>query len=151
MKVFVLISAIIELLAGVVFFLAPQLVPGLAEGPEGYLPMGRMYGAIALGLGVFALQVWRNADQPLLLKIFLSSYLVFHLCVCIAFAGAFLAGVFPDPAAAILHLTMALITAYFFFKHNLAESPMNRKVLIGGGIVVGVLVILFTQLPQLLA
>ena len=151
MKVFVLISAIIEQLAGAVFFLAPQLVPGLAEGPEGYLAMGRMYGAIALGLGVFALQIWRNADQPLLVKIFLSSYLVFHLCVCIAFAGAFMAGVFPDPSAAILHLTMAIITTYFFFKHNLAESPMNRKVLIGAGIVIGMLAILFAQLPQLLA
>lgn len=32
MKKFILISAIIELLAGVVLFFAPQLVPDLANG-----------------------------------------------------------------------------------------------------------------------
>ena len=44
MKRFILISATIELLAGIVLFFAPQVVPDLAQGPGSHMAMGRMYG-----------------------------------------------------------------------------------------------------------
>ena len=133
MKRFVLVSAIIELLAGVILFLAPQLVPDLAQGPGSHMAMGRMYGAAALGLGAFAFQTWRNFDNHLLVRIFLSSFLLFHLGVLIALIANFTAGVFTNPGGAILHLILAVFTAYYLFKTNLANAPRMRKNLHRGG------------------
>lgn len=150
MKNFILLSAIIELLAGVILFVAPQLVPDLAQGSTSHLAMARMYGAAALGLGVFALQVWRNFANETLVKAFLSSFLVFHLSVFIAFIASFLAGVFNHPGAAILHLLLAIFTARYLFKNNLANTPRARKIFTGVGIVVVTLGVLLTLLPHIL-
>ncbi len=150
MKTFILISALIELLAGVVLFFAPQLVPDLANGPGSHMAMVRMFGAAALGLGIFALQAWRNFDNEPLVKTFLSSFLVFHLGAFIAILASFMADVFSNPGAAVLHLILALFTGYFLFRKNLAQVPMVRKALIGAGIVVATLGVFMALLPDLL-
>jgi len=150
MKKFILISAIIELLAGVVLFFAPQLVPDFANGPGSHMAMGRMYGAAALGLGLFALQVWRNFDNETLIKVFLSSFLVFHLGVFIAIIASFLAGVFANPGAAMLHLILAIFTAYYLFKNNLANLPRGRKILAGVALVIGTFGVLLSLMPNIL-
>ena len=149
MKRFILITALIELLAGLILFIAPQLVPDLAQGPGGHLAMGRMFGAAALGLGVFAIQVWRNIDNEALVKVFFSSFLVFHLTVFIALLASFMAGVFANPGAALLHLILGIFTAYYVFKTNLVNTPRARKILIGAGIFVGTLGMLLALLPNI--
>ena len=106
MKRFIFISAIIELLAGAIFFFAPQLVPDLAQGESSHMAMIRMYGAAALGLGIFAFQVWRNFDNETMVKTFLSSFLIFHMTVFIGLLASFLSGVFANPAGALLHLSL---------------------------------------------
>ena len=150
MKRFILISAIIELLAGAILFFAPQLVPDLAQGPGSHMAMGRMYGAAALGLGIFAFQVWRNFDNETLVKVFLSSFLFFHITVFIAIISSFLAGVFANPGAALLHLTLAAFTAYYAFKTNWSKLPKTRKVLTGLGLVLGSFALLLFLLPNIL-
>jgi hypothetical protein len=42
-----------------------------------------MYGAAALGLGVFAVQVWRNFDNETMTRAFLTVFLVFNLAAFI--------------------------------------------------------------------
>lgn len=150
MERFILISAVIELLAGAILFFTPQWVPDLAQGPGSHMAMGRMFGAAALGLGVFAFQVWRNFDNEPLIKIFLSSFLVFHIGTFIAILASFMAGVFTSPGAAILHLILAIITAYYLFKNNLSNVTRGRRVLAGVGIVVGTFAILLALLPKIL-
>lgn len=149
MKRFILISAIIELLAGVVLFLAPQLVPDLAQGPGSHMAMGRMYGAAALGLGLFALQVWRNADNETLVKTFLSSFLLFHITVFIAIMSSFLAGVFANPGAALLHLVLAIFTGYYLVKQNFGHFSRSRKLLLGLGGLVGMMALFLMLLPAI--
>ena len=149
MKRFILITAIIELLAGLILFFMPQLIPDLAQGPGSHMAMGRMFGAAALGLGVFAFQVWRNVDSKLLVKTFLSSFLVFHLTVFIALLASFMAGIFANPGAALLHLILGIFTAYYVFKTNLVNTPRARKILIGAGIFVGTLGMLLALLPNI--
>lgn len=150
MKKFILISSIVELLAGVVLFFAPQLVPDLAQGAGSHMAMGRMYGAAALGLGIFAFQVWRNFENEILVKVFLSSFLIFHIGVFIAIIASFMAGVFANPGAAMLHLILAIFTAYYLFKNNLANVPKGKKILIGVGMVIGTFGLLIALLPNLL-
>lgn len=150
MKKFILISAIIELLAGVFLFFVPQLVPDLAQGAGSHMAMGRMYGAAALGLGIFAFQVWRNFENETLVKTFLSSFLIFHLAIFIAIIASFLAGVFANPGAAMLHLILAIFTAYFLFKNNLADASKKKKILIGVGLVIGTFGVLLSLMPNIL-
>jgi len=80
MKRFIFISAIIELIAGTILFFVPQLVPDLADGASSHLAMARMYGAAALGLGVFAFQAWVHSDDDNLIETFLPAFLVFNFC-----------------------------------------------------------------------
>ena len=150
MKKFILISAIVELLAGIVLFFAPQLVPDLAQGAGSHMAMGRMYGAAALGLGFFAFQVWRNFDNETLVKTFLTSFLIFHLAVFIGILSSFLAGVFANPGAAMLHLILGIFTAYFLFKNNLAEASKKKKAFIGIGLIIGTVGVLISLLPNIL-
>ncbi len=150
MKRFILISATIELLAGIVLFFAPQVVPDLAQGPGSHMAMGRMYGAAALGLSIFAFQVWRNFDSEKLIQVFLSSFLIFHLTVFIAMISSFMAGVFATPGAALLHLILAIVTAYYLFKNNLADVSRAKKAFIAAGMVIGTFGLLISLLPNLL-
>jgi putative intracellular protease/amidase len=150
MKRFILISALLELLAGGVLFFSPQLVPDLAAGPGSHMAMARMFGAAALGLGVFAFNAWLNADNAILVKAFFSSFLIFNLGAFISIAASFIAGVFASPAAAILHLLLAVVTAYYWFKNNLADAPRARKIALAAGIVVATVGILALLLPSIL-
>lgn len=150
MKRFIFISAIIELLAGAILFFTPQLVPDLAQGESSHMAMARMYGAAALGLGIFAFQVWRNFDNETMVKTFLSSFLVFHMTVFIALLASFLASVFANPAGALLHFIMALFTGYFFIKNNLADASRGRKIFTGLGLVLGTIGTLLFLLPNIL-
>lgn len=150
MKKFILISAIIELIAGIVLFFVPQLVPDLAQGPGSHMAMGRMYGAAALGLGIFAFQTWKNFDNDTLVKTFLTSFLIFHLTVFIGALSSFMADVFANPGAAVLHFLLAIFTAYFLFKKNLDTYPRGRKIFIGAGLLIGTFGVLLSLLPNIL-
>ncbi len=48
------------------------------------LTFARMYGAAALAIGFFAVQVWRNFDSEYLRKAFLQTFTVFHIGVAAA-------------------------------------------------------------------
>ena len=150
MKKFILISAIIELLAGAILFFAPQLIPDLAQGNSSHLAMARMYGAAALGLGIFAFSVWRNSHDDLLINIFLSSFLVFNIGAFIGILSSFLAGVFANPGGAVLHLLLAIFSGYYFIKHNAQYASRGKKMLAGAGMIVGTSAVLLSLLPNIL-
>lgn len=124
MKVFVLITAVIELLAGAMMLFAPQLIPDFANADALSLTLSRMYGAAAIGLGFFALQTWQHMRSQVIQKAFLQSFTLFHFGVAAAAYMGFNSGAFKDPAVCILHLILGLVTAYFFFKNRttLAEN-----------------------------
>ena len=150
MKKFILLSTIIELLAGSVFFFAPQLIPDLAQGPGSQMAMARMYGAAALGLGILGYYTWRNSFDSLLVKVFLSAFLIFNIGAFIGILSSFLAGVFANPGGAILHLILAIFSGYYFIIHNLSNSPPWKRMMTGLIMVVGTLSILLSQLPNIL-
>lgn len=150
MKKFILISAIIELLAGTILFIAPQLVPDLAVGSSSHMAMARMYGAAALGLGVFAVQVWRNFDNEPMTRAFLTAFLVFNLAAFIGIFSSFLAGVFTNPGGAVLHLVLGLFTAYYLIKHRFGHFSIGKKVGAGLAILGVTFATLIGLLPNIL-
>ncbi len=150
MKKFILLSAIIELLAGTILFFAPQVVPDLAEGTSSHMAMARMYGAAALGLGVFAIQVWRNVDNEPLVRAFLSAFLIFNLTAFIGFLSGFLAGVFANPGGAVLHLILGLFTAYYLINHQYGHFTIWKKIGTGLAVVLVTVATLISLLPNIL-
>jgi len=150
MKRFVFISALIELLAGAIMFFAPQLVPDLAQGTSSHMAMARMYGAAALGLGVFAFYVWRNFDNEQLVRAFLVAFMIFNLAAFIGIFSSFLAGVFANPGGALLHFILGLFSIYFFINKNFSESSLWKRIAIGGTILLATLGTLIISLPQIL-
>jgi len=149
MKKFILISAIIELLAGSIFFFAPQVIPDLASGTSSHMAMARMYGAAALGLGIFAFHTWRHSENSELVKGFLTSFLVFNFGAFIGILSSFLAGVFANPGGAVLHLVLGLFSAYYFIKHNLNDLSRGKRIFSGVGIGVITLGALMLLLPSI--
>ncbi len=150
MKRFIFISALIELLAGTIMFFVPQLVPDLAEGTSSHLAMARMYGAAALGLGVFAFQVWRNYDNEALVRTFLFAFIVFNFTAFIGLFSSFLAGVFANPGGALLHLILGLFTTYYFIKNRFGKSNLWKKIGVGLAIVGATFGTLLFLLPTIL-
>jgi len=118
MKIFVLVSAIIELVFGAIFFFAPQLLPDFSDTNAGILALARAYGACAIALGILAIQTWRNMDNPVMVDTFLRAFLFFNIGVAAAFYKCYTVGVMASPAGVALHAVLGLITAYFFFVHR---------------------------------
>lgn len=122
MKVFVLITAVIEILAGAAMLFAPHLIPDFANANALSTTLSRMYGAAAIGLGFFAFQTWQHMRSQVMQNAFLQTFLVFHIGVSVAAYWGFSNGGFKDPAVSILHLILALVTAYFLFKKRTVTS-----------------------------
>lgn len=116
MKVFILITAAIEILAGALMFFAPHLIPDLAQSDAQAHILARMYGAAAIGLGFFAFQAWQHMRSQVMQNAFLQTFVVFHIGVAVAAYLGYNNGSFKDPSVATLHFLLAIITAYFYFK-----------------------------------
>jgi len=116
MKAFIFVTAIIELLAGIVLFFAADKLPMLGHLDVGNFALLNLYGAAALAMGLFALSTWRNFSNDVLVATFLTSFLVFHVGVAMAASTAFAAGVLPDMNTTYLHGSLALITGWFWIK-----------------------------------
>ncbi len=117
MKIFILITAVIELVAGMTLFLAPEMVPDLSgEGPVS-LTLARMYGGAAIAVGYYALMVWRNFN-PGPVSGFLKTFAVFHLAVAAAAYAGYIQGVNSFIGVAFLHGILAIVTIYYLVKSN---------------------------------
>ncbi len=114
MKNFVLFTACLELLAGLILFSVPHLVPSLSGVTTAGYTMARMYGAAAFAVGYFALQVWRNFESEDLKKVFLNTFVIFHIgvamAILIATGGV---GGAEELAPCVLHTVMAVITIFY--------------------------------------
>ncbi len=115
MKLFVLINAIIEILAGVILFFAPTIVPEYANASGDTLTFLNMYGAAALAMGLIALLIWKNYESVELQDLFVKAFSLFHAGVAIANFKGYTSGLEHNLGPAILHGALALIALYFLF------------------------------------
>ena len=113
MTILIIATAILELLAGAMLFFAPQKNPDFKDAPSSTLGWGKMYGAAALSAGTLAVLTYLSMD-PEVVKVFLQTFMVFHVLVGIAAFLGFRKGDFSSPAVAIGHAVFALATIYFY-------------------------------------
>lgn len=113
MNIFILITGGLELLAGLALLLKPEISPDFKDADSATLTWARMYGAAAIGIGTFAMLTYLSMD-PETVRIFLQTFMVFHLLVAgVAFMG-YRKGDFGNPGVAILHTVFMLATVYFY-------------------------------------
>lgn len=117
MKWFVLLNAIIEIAAGLIFMFMPGLIPGFETADAQSHLVCRMYGAAALALGLYALMVFLHfAEGPL--RGFLKTFTIFHLGVALANFQGFRAGLEDSAGALGLHGVLGVICLILLLKRN---------------------------------
>ena len=115
LRTFVLITAVLEISAGIAFFLVPHLLPSAQEVGPLAIMWNRVFGVAALALGYYALLVWRNfATGPA--TGFTKVFIVFHVGTSAALFTGYQAGYDIFVAGVALHLVMAAITIYYSVK-----------------------------------
>ena len=116
MKTFVLINAVLEIIAGIVFLAMPSLIPGAEDSSVTGITFMRMYGAAALAVGFYAYQTLQKMDDKDWVSGFLKTFAVFHTGVATASFIGYTNGNDDALAAGVLHGVLALATLYFLFK-----------------------------------
>jgi len=116
MKIFILITAIIELLAGFIMFLVPRQIPALKNAEPSTLTFASMYGAAAIGLGFYALQAWNYYADAEMVQSFLLTFIVFHAGVMAAAYRGSRSGLKDMTGVAILHGVLMLATLFFYIQ-----------------------------------
>ena len=118
MRVFILVTAIIEFLAGTCLFFTPQFIPDFWVSSATAVAYGRMYGAAAIAAGTLAIYVWINYGKTDLHRMFLVVFLVFHIGVTASIYLGLTSEGMSNPAPGYLHFVLATITAFYFFKSS---------------------------------
>jgi len=115
MRLFILINAIIEILAGVILFFAPSIVPEFASASGDTLTFINMYGAAAMAMGLIALLIWKQYESLELQDLFVKAFSLFHAGVAIANYKGYTSGLEHCMGPAALHGVLAIVTLYFLF------------------------------------
>jgi len=114
MKIFLLLNAILEILAGIVMFLAPSNLPGYKDASAQTTGWVSMYGAAALAVGFFALLTWRSYPNADLVYTCILTLIIFHAGVMTAAFKGYRSGMKDMMPVAILHGVIAIATLFFY-------------------------------------
>ncbi|MDB4595745.1 hypothetical protein OAH89_04030, partial [Flavobacteriaceae bacterium] len=79
MRKFFLLTAIIEILAGLALFFAAEKIPDLINANPLTIGFAKMYGVAAFSLGLFALFSWKYFDLKILHIPFLIIFSIFNI------------------------------------------------------------------------
>ena len=116
MRKFFLLTAIIEILAGLVLFFAAEKIPDLINSNPLTIGFAKMYGVAAFSLGLFALFSWKFFDLKKLHIPFLIIFSIFNIGIAFAVIQSNLNFGFENPGPGYFLLILGLIALYFLFK-----------------------------------
>jgi len=113
MKIFIIITGLMELLVGSILVINPKLMGAYKKASNSLITTARMYGASAFSIGVFAIYVVINFQLETLHDPFLIVYSVFHFLVAFAIIISFYLNQTRDLKIAMLHGLFFVISVYF--------------------------------------
>ena len=113
MKIFILVSGVLELLVGLILLINPRLMGAYRKANNSLITTARMYGASAFSIAIFAIYVVVNFNTEALHSPFLIVYSVFHFLVALAIIISFYLKQTRDLKIAILHWLFFIISMYF--------------------------------------
>ena len=116
MRKFFLLTAIIEILAGLALFFAAEKIPDLINADPLTIGFAKMYGVAAFSLGLYALFSWKFFNLKILHNPFLIIFSIFNFGVAFAVVQSSLNFGFENPAPGYFHLILGLVAIYFLLK-----------------------------------
>ena len=116
MRKFFLLTAIIEILAGLALFFAAEKIPDLINTSPLAIGFAKMYGVAAFSLGLYALFSWKFFDLKKLHNPFLIIFSIFNFGIAFAVIQSSLNFGFKNTAPGYFHLILGLVAIYFLLK-----------------------------------
>jgi arylsulfatase A-like enzyme len=116
MRIFFLLTAIIEIIAGLSLFFAAEKIPDLINADPLTIGFAKMYGVAAFSLGLYALFSWKFFNLKILHNPFLIIFSIFNFGVAFAVVQSSLNFGFENPAPGYFHLILGLVAIYFLLK-----------------------------------
>ena len=116
MRKFFLLTALIEILAGISLFFAAEKIPDLINANPLTIGFAKMYGVAAFSLGLYALFSWKYFDLKKLHNPFLIIFSIFNFGIAFAVIQSSLNFGFENPAPGYFHLILGLVAIYFLLK-----------------------------------
>jgi len=116
MRKFFLLTAIIEIIAGLSLFFATGKIPDLINADPLTIGFAKMYGVAAFSLGLYALFSWKFFNLKILHNPFLIIFSIFNFGVAFAVVQSSLNFGFENPAPGYFHLILGLVAIYFLLK-----------------------------------
>ena len=127
MKKFFLLTAIVEILAGLVLFFAADKIPDLINANPLTIGFAKMYGVAAFSLGLYALYTWKFFDFKKLHIPFLIIFSIFNIGIAFAVIQSSLNFGFENPGPGYFHLILGLIALYFLFKKKSLNNNFSKN------------------------
>mgnify|MGYP000721167053 CR=1 FL=1 len=127
MKKFFLLTAIVEILAGLVLFFAADKIPDLINANPLTIGFAKMYGVAAFSLGLYALFSWKFFDFKKLHIPFLIIFSIFNIGIAFAVIQSSLNFGFENPGPGYFHLILGLIALYFLFKKKSLNNNFSKN------------------------
>jgi hypothetical protein len=86
MKYFLIANSVLELGFGIVFLIAPQIIPisFFQNLPAHGLHIARMYAYSAIAMGILGFLAWQNCAEKSVLLVVLPALAVFHVGISLA-------------------------------------------------------------------
>lgn len=113
MKLFILITGVLELMVGLAMLINPKIIPSYKKAGGALITTARMYGGAAFSIAIFALLVVSDFENQILTQSFLLIYFVFHTAVAFAVLISFISKQTREINIGFVHSLFAVITLYF--------------------------------------
>jgi len=127
MRKFFLLTAIVEILAGLALFFAADKIPDLINANPLTIGFAKMYGVAAFSIGLFALYSWKFFNSKKLHIPFLTIFSIFNIGIAFAVIQSNLNFGFENPAPGYFHLILGLIGIYFILKTKKLNNSFNKN------------------------
>ncbi|KRO86421.1 MAG: hypothetical protein O2790_06750 [Bacteroidetes bacterium] len=113
MKIFILISGLLELLVGSIMLINPKIIPSYKKASGALITIARMYGGAAFSIAVFALLVVFDFENESLHIPFLIVFFIFHLAISLSVLISFISKQTREVNIGFIHGLLATITLFY--------------------------------------
>ena len=118
MRIWIIITLIVELLVGILLLTFPEIVPQLKGVEAMGMTMSRMYGAAAITIAVMCFWVLRYFKVEGVVGLFLHVMIAFQFLVIVASVISYVKGESIDAGPILLHSIFLIGYIFFYFKRR---------------------------------
>lgn len=115
-KYVILISAALEVLAGVLIILRPGIILINGNTDPSHIAVAKLYGIAAFTIGFLSYQIWKNFRYSTFEKMCVLILMVFHLLIALQMYSFYASAIISNPGGAVLHGIFALMFAFAIWK-----------------------------------